>query len=85
MMGHGGWEKIVYDVVVDEKTGRAVPLICALKDGQIFESSGEELQKTLDHYFPVRIEGTLEAFRESWEEHRRTEAEYKEKWGRQKG
>jgi hypothetical protein len=85
MMGHGGWEKIEYDAIVDGKTGEIFPLICALKDGQIFESSGEELQKALDYYFPVHGEGTLEAFRESWEEHRRTEAEYRAEWGDQSG
>ena len=85
MMGHGGWERIEHDAIVDDKTGEILPLICALKDGQIYETSGEELQKELDNYFPVNGEGTLEAFKESWEEHRRMEAEYRSKWGNQRG
>lgn len=85
MMGHGGWEQIVHDVIVDNKTGLISPLICALKEGQIFECSGEDLQKALDYYFPVYTEDTLGAFKESWEEHRKTEAEYREKWGNQSG
>jgi hypothetical protein len=80
MMGHGGWEKVETDVFADGASGAVVPLICALKDGQIFETSGEGLQKVLDEYFPVRREGTLEAFRGSWEEHRQTEAEYRKTW-----
>jgi len=83
MMGHGGWEKIAHDAIIDDETGQIIPLICALKDGQIFESSGDELQNVLDYYFPVHTEKTLDAFKESWDEHRRTEAEYRAKWGNQ--
>jgi len=83
MMGHGGWEKVEFDAFMDAESGRIVPLICALKDGQIFETVGQELQKMLDEYFPVNTEGTLEAFKASWEEHRLTEAEYRAKWGTQ--
>ncbi len=84
-MGHGGWEKVEYDTYIDADSGAVVPLICALRDGQIFEVVGEELQKVLDVYFPVNTERTLEAFRESWEEHRRSEAEYRPQRGNQSG
>ncbi len=83
MMGHGGWEKVDCDAFVDGESGKIVPLICALKESQIYEASGDELQKVLDEYFPVKKEGTIEAFRVSWEEHRRAESEYKSTWGDQ--
>lgn len=83
MMGHGGWEKTEWDVHFDDESGRIIPVICALRDGKLYESSGEELQKLLDEYFPVTTDGTLEFFKESWEEHRRVEAEHKATWGGQ--
>jgi hypothetical protein len=83
MMGHGGWEKCEWDVYVDGETGGIVPVICALKHGKISESSGDALQKILDEYFPMTTEGALDAFRESWEEHRRVEAQHKATWGDQ--
>ena len=80
MIGHGGWEKVECDTYVDAESGRIMPLLCAMKEGRIYEASGEELQRALDEYFPVKKEGTLESFRDSWEEHRRTEAEYRITW-----
>ena len=85
MMGHGGWEKSEWDVHVDDETGQIIPVICALKDGKIYESAGEELRKVLDEYFPLTTGNTLELFRESWEEHRRVEAEHRATWGEQSG
>ena len=81
MMGHGGWEKVEWDTYIDDEKKQIVPVICALKDGRISSASGEELQDVLDEYFPIEHEGTLDAFRESLEEHRRAEAEHKAKWG----
>jgi len=81
MMGHGGWEKAEWDVYVDNETKQIVPVICAMREGKISTVSGEDLQKALDEFFPVETEGALKAFRESWEEHRRTEAEHKATWG----
>ena len=65
MKGHGGWEKIVCEVFYDEGSGQVVPLICALKEGQIYEASGEKLKELLDRLYPVRTEGTVDAFREA--------------------
>ena len=83
MRGHGVWEKIECDVYIDDESKKALPIICALKDGQIYEASGEKLQKMLDEYFPIQIDGTVELFRESLEEHRLAEAEHKAVWGEQ--
>jgi hypothetical protein len=79
--GHGGWEKMEWDVYIDRETNRVVPVICALKEGNIYLTSGEGLQKFLDEFFPLETQETLKAFTDSLQEHRRTEAEHKEKWG----